>query len=62
MPSNVSEAPSGRAARSSPTFVLDGLGLYNPRLAITAYPELREWLGAYVEVGRAGGTVVYQRR
>jgi hypothetical protein len=59
------EQPARRRAelaRSSPRFVLDGLGLYNPRLAITAYPELREWLAAYVEVGRAGGTVVYQRR
>src|SRR6476659_8550617 len=28
-------------ARSRPSFVVDGLGLYNPRLAITSYPDLR---------------------
>jgi len=45
--------------RSRPSFILDGLGIYNPRLAITAYPELREWLGRYREVGRTGGIVIY---
>jgi hypothetical protein len=45
-----------------PTFVLDGLGLYNPRLAIVAYPELREWIAGYEEIGRVGQTVVYRRR
>jgi hypothetical protein len=48
-------------ARSSPTFVLDGLGALNPRLAMTQYPELRQWLGAYTEVGRVGPTIVYER-
>ena len=48
-------------AQSSPTFVLDGLGPYNPRLAITDYPELREWLASYTEVGRVGQTIVYER-
>ncbi|HEY2017845.1 MAG TPA: glycosyltransferase family 87 protein, partial [Bryobacteraceae bacterium] len=37
-------------ARSHPSFVLDGLSLYNPRLAITNYPDLREWLSHYREV------------
>jgi hypothetical protein len=48
-------------AQSSPTFVLDGLGALNPQLAITDYPELREWLRAYTEVGRVGPTIVYER-
>lgn len=48
-------------AQSSPTFVLDGLGALNPRLAITDYPELRQWLRAYTEVGRVGPTIVYER-
>jgi hypothetical protein len=48
--------------RARPTIVVDGLGPYNPRLAIGAYPELREWLGAYEEIGRPGQTVVYRRR
>jgi hypothetical protein len=47
--------------RSRPAFILDGLGLYNPRLALTAYPELREWLAQYVEIGRVGQTIIYQR-
>jgi hypothetical protein len=47
--------------RTHPTFVLDGLGLYNPRLAITQYPDLRQWLAQYREAGRTGGTLIYQR-
>lgn len=43
-----------------PTFLVDGLGPYNPALAITAYPELREWLGVYREVGRTRGAIVYR--
>jgi len=58
------EAPRNRRAelaRSAPTFILDGLGLYNPRLAIANYPDLRAWLGNYREAGRTGGTVIYRR-
>ena len=47
--------------RTRPTFVVDGLGLYNPRLAIGQYPELREWLAGYREVGRTGETIIYAR-
>jgi hypothetical protein len=57
------EAASRRRAelaRSHPKFVLDGLGLYNPQLAITNYPDLREWLAQYREVGRRGQTVIYE--
>jgi hypothetical protein len=49
-------------AQSSPAFVADGLGPYNPQLAITNYAELRQWLAGYREVARTGGTVIYQRR
>ena len=49
-------------ARSSPDVVIDGLGLYNPALAMTNYPELRNWIVGYREVGRTGGSVVYVRR
>ncbi|HEV3200513.1 MAG TPA: hypothetical protein VGZ73_21570 [Bryobacteraceae bacterium] len=48
-------------ARSKPTFVLDGLGLYNPQLAITNYPDLHEWMSHYREVGRRGQTIIYVR-
>jgi len=58
------EAPRERRAglvRSAPTFILDGLGLYNPRLAIGTYPDLCAWFANYREVGRTGGTVIYWR-
>ncbi len=45
--------------RSHPSFIVDGLGLYNPRLAITQYPELREWLRHYREINRTAGTIIY---
>jgi hypothetical protein len=47
--------------RTRPKFVVDGLGPYNPRLAIGQYPELREWLAGYREIGRTGETIVYER-
>jgi hypothetical protein len=43
-----------------PSFVLDGLGRYNPRLAIGSYPELREWLRDYREIARTPGTVMWE--
>lgn len=49
-------------ARSRPTFVIDGLGPYNPSLAVTRYPDLREWLSAYEETGRTQGAVIYRRK
>jgi hypothetical protein len=58
------DAPRERRAeltRSAPSFILDGLGLYNPRLGIGNYPDLRAWLKDYREVGRTGGTVIYRR-
>ena len=44
------------AMRSHPTFLVDGLGLYNPRLAAGGYWDLRDWR----EVGRTAGSVIYQ--
>lgn len=48
--------------RSRPTFVVDGLGPYNPRLALTARADLREWLAPYREVARTEFAVVHRRR
>ncbi len=48
-------------ADSQPTFILDGLGLFNPQLAIAHYPELREWFSHYRQVGRTSETVIYRR-
>ncbi len=58
------EAARRRAelAQSRPGWVLDWLGPYNPQLAITRYPDLREWLAQYREVATVGNTVIYRRR
>ena len=49
-------------AGASPTFIVDGLGLYNPRLAIGNYADLRDWLEQYREVARSAQSVIYRRR
>jgi hypothetical protein len=56
------QAASRRASivSSRPTFIVDGLGPYNPQLAIGRYPELANWLRSYKVVGQTGGTVIYQ--
>jgi hypothetical protein len=56
--------PSAPARReqlsaSTPTFILDGLSLFNTALAPTAYPELRPWLARYREAARTGQTIIY---
>jgi hypothetical protein len=49
--------------QSRPTFIVDGLGPLNPKLAITEYPELQAWLREnYEEVGRTKDSVVFARR
>jgi hypothetical protein len=48
-------------ARSSPTFIVDGLTRFNPSLAIGRYPELRDWFSAYREIGRTRFTVIWER-
>jgi len=45
---------------TDPTWIVDGLGPLNPALAITNYPDLREWLGNYREVGRTRFSVIYK--
>ncbi|MGH8338541.1 MAG: hypothetical protein ACRETL_17330, partial [Gammaproteobacteria bacterium] len=37
---------------TSPTFIVDGLGPINPALAITNYPDLRDWLGPYQVIAK----------
>ena len=56
-------APTERRAaltQSAPTFILDGLGPYNPRLAIGQYADLRDWLSHYRQIARTNGTVIYR--
>lgn len=49
-------------SRTTPTWIVDGLGPYNPTLAISNYPDLKEWLTGYREVGRTRGTIIYRRK
>lgn len=45
-----------------PTFIVDGLGGYNPRLAITSYPDLAQWLSRYRVVARSSHSVVFREQ
>jgi len=47
-------------AATRPTFIVDGLSLLNPRLALRNYPELRDWLGRYRIVARTDLSIVYR--
>lgn len=46
--------------KSSPTFIADGLGTLNPRLAITQYPDLRTWFSRYELVAQTAATRIYR--
>jgi hypothetical protein len=46
-------------AGTHPTLIVDGLGLYNPKLALSAFPDLAEWMRSYREVARTPHTVIY---
>ncbi|HZT33044.1 MAG TPA: hypothetical protein VFA33_24360 [Bryobacteraceae bacterium] len=48
-------------AQSKPALVLDGLGPYNPNLALATYPDLQPWLQSYREIARTSQTIVYRR-
>ncbi len=47
--------------RSSPAFVVDGLGLLNPRLAMDQFADLKPWLAHYRLAGRTPLSLIYQR-
>jgi len=47
---------------ATPTFIVDGLGPMNPRLAITRYPDLSAWLAQYQPVHRTALAVIYEIR
>lgn len=63
-PSAPQWASANRAelARTQPQWIVDGLGPYNPQLAITQYDDLKAWFSAYEEVGRTSGSIVYRRK
>lgn len=47
---------------SRPAWIVDGLGLYNPALAIAKQPYLAHWFAQYEEVGRTGFSILYRLR
>lgn len=50
----------GLLVHTRPTFIVDGLGLLNPRLAPAVYPELRPWLAHYRLVARTKLSLIYE--
>jgi hypothetical protein len=48
-------------AGAKPTFVVDSLGAFNPKLAMDQYPELTDWLKNYRLVGWTPLSAVYER-
>lgn len=51
-----------RLAQLRPTWIVDGLGPYNPALAITKYPDLAPWLAQYEQVASTDHSIVYRLR
>jgi TRAP-type mannitol/chloroaromatic compound transport system permease small subunit len=47
---------------TKPDWIVDGLGPLNAQLAISAYPDLKDWLRSYQEVGRTKFSVIYRRQ
>ena len=47
---------------TKPTWIVDGLGLYNPALALQRQPALAEWFSLYTEVARTDFSILYRRR
>ena len=48
--------------QTRPAWIVDGLGPLNPALAISNYPDLRDWLASYQEAGRTRYTIIYKRK
>ena len=57
----LARANRAELARTRPKLILDGLGPYNPSLAIANYPDLQPWLAHYVAEKRTGGVIIYVR-
>jgi len=49
-----------RLIRTDPAFIADGLGRFNPELAIARYPDLRPWFSKYRLVAMTSGTLIYR--
>ena len=46
---------------SQPTYVVDGLGPYNPALAMDRQASLKDWLAHYQKLGQTQGSIIYRR-
>jgi hypothetical protein len=57
----LAEANRRQLAASKPTFVVDGLGPYNPTLAIGQFPDLRAWFANYELIAETPGSRIYKR-
>ena len=62
LPAEWLETNRKELTQSRPDWILDGLGTYNPTLAITAFPDLQGWLSDYKEVQRTTNMVIYARQ
>ena len=49
-------------AQTRPTWIVDGLGLLNPKLRPEVYPELREWMSHYHLAARTKMSLIYRLR
>jgi hypothetical protein len=58
----VAAAHREEITRWAPTLVLDGLGAYNPSLAIGTFSDLRYWISHYEPVAQSRMTIVYRRK
>ena len=48
-------------ATSQPVFIVDGLSRLNPGLAMSEFPEMKEWLDAYEPVRGTSLSIIYRR-
>lgn len=59
---NGTEAARAEVIASKPDIVIDGLGPYNPGLAISRYPDMAKMLREYVPGPRTAGSITYFKR
>ncbi len=57
----LASANRAKLRATKPTWIADGLGKYNPQLAITNFADLGEWLKAYKRDGETDGFVIWHR-
>lgn len=50
-----------RFVHSQPTFFVDSLSIFNPKLSPSEYPEIRKWLRRYRLIGMTHTSLIYQR-